>query len=111
MVCADIVVVQNDAYSLNKDLRHGEGSNRAVLLMRQEGLTAAEAVRRLEEVHDRLIEEYQDLEATAFTLPHRYGLPEQTPHVTGYLSTIRSWISGNNAWSQETQRYSSVESA
>lgn len=47
------------------------------------------------------------LEAAALALPHRYGLPEQTPHVTGNLSALRSWISGNNAWSQETSRYRS----
>ncbi|MEV0384972.1 hypothetical protein [Nonomuraea sp. NPDC050643] len=34
-----------------------------------------------------------------------YGLPEQTSNVAAYLSNIRSWISGNNAWSRSTKRY------
>lgn len=103
--CADIVVVQNDAYSLAKDLRQGEGSNRAVVLMREQGMTAQEALHSLERAHDRLIEQYLDLEARALTLPRRHSLPEQAPHVDRYLSTLRSWISGNDAWSAETERY------
>ncbi|MFG2212245.1 hypothetical protein [Streptomyces sp. NPDC048638] len=105
-VCADTVVVQNDAYSLHKDLHQGESSNQAVLLMREQGMAEPEAIRHLEGVHDRLIDEYLDLEGQALPLPRRYALPEQTAHLTGYLSNLRSWISGNNAWSQETRRYS-----
>lgn len=105
-VCADTVVVQNDAYSLAKDLDQGEGSNQAVVLIRERGMTPQEALRSLERAHEQLIARYQDLEARALTLPRRYGLPEQAPHVASYLSTLRSWISGNNAWSQETKRYS-----
>lgn len=104
--CADIVVVQNDAYSLPKDLRQGEESNRAVVLIRERGMTAEEAVHSLERSHDQLIERYLDLEARALTLPRRHSLPEQASHVGSYLSTLRSWISGNNAWSRETERYS-----
>ncbi|MFF7202217.1 hypothetical protein [Streptomyces sp. NPDC008141] len=44
-------------------------------------------------------------EAMSTTLPPRYGLPEQAPHLAHYLSTLRCWISGNDAWSRETQRY------
>ncbi|WP_327685956.1 terpene synthase family protein [Streptomyces sp. NBC_00467] len=104
-VCADIVVVQNDAYSLSKDLRQGESSNQAVALIRRHGMTAPEAIEHLERSHDRLIETFLRLEATSTALPPRYGLPEQAPHLAHYLSTLRCWISGNDAWSRETQRY------
>ncbi|MEV0618607.1 hypothetical protein AB0I81_35150 [Nonomuraea sp. NPDC050404] len=104
-VCADTVVVQNDAYSLGKDLHQGEVSNQAVVLMSRDGMTAKEAIRELERTHDRLITQYLDLEAIARTLPRDYGLPEQTPIVAGYLSNSRCWTSGNNAWSRNTKRY------
>lgn len=50
----------------------------------------------MEQAHDRLIGQYLDLEAGALTLPGVYGLPGQAGNVAGYLSNVRSWISGND---------------
>ncbi|MFF4324083.1 hypothetical protein [Streptomyces sp. NPDC001568] len=68
-------------------------------------MSVDEAIRDLERSHDRLIDRYLALEERARTLPDLHGLPEQAPPLVRYLSTLRSWISGNNAWSRETLRY------
>ena len=104
IICADAVAVQNDAYGLFRDLGRTE-LNQAVVLIRHHEYTPEQALHHLEQSHDELIGQYQQLEQRALTQAERYGLPEEKLNVEGYLSTMRSLLSGNDAWSRETARY------
>ncbi|MFI0206746.1 hypothetical protein [Streptomyces sp. NPDC016734] len=103
-LCADLVTLQSDGYSLGTDLRHGKSENTAIAFM-QEGMTAQEAVGQLEHAHGELLAMFCVVQERARFLPKLHKLPDQKSAVDGYLKNLRNWISGNNAWNQQVCRY------
>ncbi|MEG8184687.1 hypothetical protein GZH49_40390 [Nocardia terpenica] len=106
VLCSDAIVVQNDVYSLFKDLSNDERSSQAIFLIRNYGYTAEQSIDYLEQKHCEIVREYQDVESSTQFQAERYGVPEEKSNLDCYLSMMRSWMSGNNAWSSETVRYS-----
>jgi 5-epi-alpha-selinene synthase len=90
----------NDAFSLKKELAHGDVHNLVVVLARAEGLGLQEALDRVAEVHD---EEVRNFVRLSSRLPSFGAAVDE--QLGRYVAVLRARIRGNLDWSRESARY------
>ncbi|WP_027346185.1 terpene synthase family protein [Hamadaea tsunoensis] len=105
-LCSDVVVLVNEAYSAAKDHEHGD-LNLAVLLEREEGLTARQARARVVAMAEACVADFVRLDAGLDRLCDDLNIPAARPDLERYADGMRSWMRGNLDWSRETVRYRS----
>ncbi|WP_144122614.1 terpene synthase family protein [Catellatospora sichuanensis] len=104
-LCSDVVVLVNDALSAGKD-RDRNDLNLVPLLQGEEGLTADEAMARIEQMVDQRLREFRRLDDSLDRLHDDLNLaPAARYDLERYADGMRAWMRGNLDWSLETVRY------
>ncbi|HEV2347126.1 MAG TPA: hypothetical protein VGS97_23710 [Actinocrinis sp.] len=95
---ADIICWGNDILSYPREVRRStQVLSLPEVLRRARQEPIDQALREAAALHDRRLNDYQQLETPLLALGD--------PRVERYLGDIRAWISGHLAWSAETRRY------
>lgn len=105
-VLGDIALWGNDVISVAVDHEEGNVSNLVFVLRRERGGTVAAAVEAASAMVRSRLERLDAIEAAlpAWAETHGVGARQQR-HLGYHLAGVRSWISGNIAWSRSNSRY------
>jgi Terpene synthase family 2, C-terminal metal binding len=94
----------NDILSFRKETeRSTQVLSLPAVLVRERGLTVAQALRAAADMHDARVHEYERIEARL--------LARADAALGRFLADLRFWMSGNLAWSYETGRYEASATA
>lgn len=95
----NIVCWSNDIFSLQKERRHHDMHNFALLIHHHEHISLQEAVDKVARLINKQIHRFIVLEEN---LPS-FGVADHD--ISRFIAVMRSWIRGNLDWSYESARY------
>lgn len=104
LITNNVVCWQNDIFSVEKELAHGDYSNLAVVLQRARGCSLQEGI---EIANEMITREIRLLESLTGLVPKTF--PDHRQDLEKYLACMRAWVRGNLDWSLESYRFSEIE--
>ncbi|TDC01148.1 terpene cyclase [Nonomuraea longispora] len=102
----NVVCWTNDVYSLEKERARGEVHNLVYITEQRQGLSQEEAMARVCTAISAETELFLTKEQELLRAFDRHSAT-----LSPYLAGMRTWISGNLAWSRRTERYRSSDHA
>jgi 5-epi-alpha-selinene synthase len=102
----NVVCWSNDIFSLQKEYKHHDMHNLALLIHRHERIGIQEAVDKVARLIEAQLRRFVALEKG---LP-RFGAATDLD-VSRFIAVMRSWMRGNLDWSYESARYRATEPA
>jgi hypothetical protein len=104
--CIDVLIVVNDAYSLERELEMKQANNLAIVHMHEDGCSKDEAVGELQRLCKERCQTFIMLEQEMKRSDAVLGLSAQMlQNLDTYIGGMRSMMRGNYDWSEATTRY------
>ncbi|WP_291910978.1 hypothetical protein [Chitinophaga sp. CB10] len=103
-LCARLGCLANDLFSLNKELNHSDNHNVVVVLMQEDKIGLAEAIRKAVHLHNQYMELFERL----ITQLPKYGKSQRVVDI--YIKGLINIVRGNIDWSLlDSNRYGPLD--